>query len=102
MGKIPVNYRKPAVVDTRTYKDYRGEYEWRPLDLVETMSVKHGKLRTQTGQDAAEETLPMGGDAFFLNGELGTNTSVRDAQGRVTGYTYRDADGQEVHVKKIR
>jgi hypothetical protein len=101
-GKIPVNYRKPAVVDARSYKDYVGEYEWRPLDRVETMSVKDGKLWTQTGKDAAEEMLPMGVDAFFLKGELGTNTFIRDAQGRVTGYTYRDADGQEVHVKKVR
>jgi hypothetical protein len=64
--------------------------------------VKDGRLWTQTGKDAAEEMLPMGGEAFFLKGELGTNTFVRDALGRVTGYTYRDADGQEVHVKKIR
>lgn len=101
-GKIPVNYRKPAVAGARSYKDYAGEYEWRPLDRVETMSVKDSKLWTQTGKDAAEEMLPMGVDAFFLKGELGTNTFIRDAQGRVTGYTYRDADGQEVHVKKVR
>jgi hypothetical protein len=101
-GKIPVNYRKPVAVDARNYKDYAGQYEWRPLDDLETISVKDGRLWTQTGKDAAEEMLPMGGEAFFLKGELGTNTFVRDALGRVTGYTYRDADGQEVHVKKIR
>lgn len=101
-GKIPVNYRKPAAVDARNYKDYAGQYEWRPLDDLETITVKDGRLWTQTGKDAAEEMLPMGGEAFFLKSELGTNTFVRDAQGRVTGYTYHDADGQEVHVKKIR
>jgi ketosteroid isomerase-like protein len=101
-GKIPVNYRKPAAVDTHNYKDYAGQYEWRPVDDLETISVKDGKLWTQTGKDAAEEMLPTGGEAFFLKGELGTNTFIRDAQGRVTGYTYRDADGQEVHVRKIR
>ena len=101
-GKIPVNYRKPAAVDGGNYKDYAGEYEWRPRDEVEMISVKDGRLWTRTGKDAAEEMLPMGGDAFFLKSELGTNTFVRDAQGRVTGYTYLDADGQEVHVKKTR
>ena len=29
-------------------------------------------------------------------------TFVRDAQGRVTGYTYHRWDGQEIHAKKIK
>jgi len=101
-AKIPTNFRKPITVHTSTYKDYVGEYEWRPLDDVETISLKDGKLWTQSGNDAPEEFLPLGTDTFFLKGELGTNKFIRDAQGHVTGYTYQDADGQEIHVKKIR
>jgi Domain of unknown function (DUF4440) len=100
-AKIPTNFRKPVAVDTSIYKDYVGQYEWRPLDNVETISVKDGKLWTQSGKDV-EEYLPLGADLFFLKTELGIDKFTRDAQGHVTGYTYQDADGQEIHVKKIR
>ena len=42
------------------------------------------------------------GIPFFLKSELGSDKFTRDAQGHVTGYTYQDADGQEIHVQKIR
>lgn len=100
-GKIPVNFRKPVAVDTGVYQDYVGQYEWRPGDDVETISLKDGRLWTQSGKDVGE-FLPLGNDTFFLKTELGTNRFIRDAQGRVNGYTYQDADGQEIHIKKIR
>jgi ketosteroid isomerase-like protein len=98
---LPINLRKPVAVDTSIYKDYVGQYEWRPLDDVETVSVKDGKLWTQSGTDV-EEYFPLGADAFFIKPELGVATFSRDAQGRVTGYTYRKEDGQEIHVKKLK
>lgn len=101
-GKIPTNFRKPVAIDTSIYKDYVGQYEWRPLDDVETISLKDGRLWTQSSKHHPEEFLPAGNDTFFLKTELGTNKFIRDEQGLVTGYTYQDADGQEVHVKKIR
>ena len=100
-GKIPTNFRKPVAVDTSIYQDYVGQYEWRPLDDVETISVKDGRLWTQSGKDV-EEYLPLGNDSFFLRNELGIDKFTRDALGRVTGNTYQDADGQEVHIKKIK
>jgi ketosteroid isomerase-like protein len=101
-GKIPTNFRKPVAVDTSIYKDYVGQYEWRPLDDVQTISVKDGRLWTQSGNEAPEELLPLGTDSFFLRSDLGINKFTRDAQGHVTGNTYQDADGQEIHVKKIK
>lgn len=41
-GLLPINFHKPVAVDTSTYKDYAGQYQWRPLDDVETISVKDG------------------------------------------------------------
>jgi len=101
-GKIPTNFRKPVGVDVSVYKDYVGQYEWRPLDTVETISVKDGRLWTQSGNETPEELLPLGNDSFFLRSELGINRFRRNAQGYVTGYTYQDADGQEIRVKKIK
>jgi ketosteroid isomerase-like protein len=100
-GKIPINYRKPVAIDTSIYQDYVGQYEWRPGDDLETISVKNGRLWTQSGKDV-EEYLALGADSFFLKSELGIDKFTRDAQGHVTGYRYQDADGQEIHVKKIR
>jgi ketosteroid isomerase-like protein len=99
---LPVNFRKPVAVDTSVYKDYVGHYEPRPGDKGDTVFVKDGKLWSLTGKDA-DECLPAGGETFFFKeGDLGTVTFSRDAQGHVTGYTYHRVDGQEVHAKKIK
>jgi ketosteroid isomerase-like protein len=99
-GNLPVNFRKPVSTDTSVYKDYVGQYEWRPL-VVETISVKDGKLWSHFGQDE-DEYLPLGSETFFVKSDLGSATFVRDAQGHITGYTYHRVDGQEIHVKKIK
>jgi len=100
-GNLPVNFHKPVAVDTSAYKDYVGQYEWRPGDDVETVSLKDGKLWTKQGEDV-DEYLPLGAETFFIKSDLGTFAFSRDAQGRVTGYTYHRVDGQEIHVKKIK
>jgi hypothetical protein len=96
-----VNFHKPVAADASVYKDYVGQYQWRPLDDVETISVKHGKLWSQFPKDE-DEYLPLGSETFFFRDALGSVTFVRDAQGHVTGYTYHRWDGQEIHVKKIK
>ena len=101
-GNLPVNFHKRVAVDTSVYKEYVGQYEWRPLDQAETVSVKNGKLWTDFGEDMDEEYVPLGSETFFVKNDLGSVTFVRDAQGHVTGYTYHRWDGQEIHAKKIR
>jgi ketosteroid isomerase-like protein len=101
-GNMPVNFHRPVAVDTSVYKDYVGEYEWRPLDQAETVSVKDGKLWTDFGENMDEEYFPLGSETFFVKNDLGSVTFVRDAQGHVTGYNYHRWDGQEIHAKKIK
>lgn len=98
---LPVNFRKPVAVDTSVYKDYVGQYEWRPGDDVETVFVKDGKLWSKLGGDE-DEALPLGSETFFFKDDLGSVTFSRDAQGHVIGYTYHRDDGQEIHVKKSK
>jgi hypothetical protein len=101
VNNIPVNFRKPVDVDNRAYKDYVGQYQWR-LGTTDVVSVKDGKLWSRIDKDV-DEYLPASGDTFFIKeGDLGSVTFSRDAQGRVTGYTYRRADGQEIHAKKVK
>jgi hypothetical protein len=99
-GNLPVNFRKPVSTDTSVYKDYVGQYESRP-GSSDTVTVKDGKLWSQVGGDE-EEYLPLGSETFFVKDDLGSVTFSRDAQGRVTGYTYHRADGQELRDKKIK
>lgn len=100
-GMLPVNFRKPVAVDTGVYKDYAGQYEWRPGDDLDVVSVKDGKLWSRFGKDE-DEYLPLGAETFFVKTDLGSVQFVRDAQSHVTGYTYHRADGQEIHVKKVK
>jgi ketosteroid isomerase-like protein len=100
-GDLPINHRKPAVVEGRSYTEYLGEYKSRPEDDVETVFVKDGKLWARMGTDQGE-WLPAGGDIFFFKDDLGSSTFSRDDKGRVTGYTYRRSDGQEIYNTKIK
>jgi len=100
-GNLPVNFHKPVAVDASVYKDFVGEYESRPGDDLDVVSVKDGKLWSRVGKDE-DEYLPLGSDTFFVKSDLGSVTFSRDTQGHVTGYTYHRVDGQEIHVKKIR
>lgn len=100
-GNLPVNFRKPVAVDTNVYRDYVGQYEWRPRGDVDIVSVKDGKLWSQFGTDEGEY-LPLSSDTFFVKDDLGSVTFVRDPQGHVIGYTCHRDDGQDIHVKKIK
>jgi Domain of unknown function (DUF4440)/Domain of unknown function (DUF3471) len=106
-SNLPVNFRKPVAVDTRIYQDYVGQYEWRPGDDLETVSLKQGKLWSRIGNDSQigseeDQYLPLAADTFFVKSDLGTAVFSRDPQGHVTGYTYHRADGQEIRVRKIK
>jgi hypothetical protein len=70
------------------------------VEPPEIVSVKDGKLWSHFGNED-DEYLPLGPETFFVKSDLGSATFVRDAQRRVTGYTYHRWDGQEIHVKKI-
>ena len=102
-GALPINFRKPVTTDAARFKDYVGRYEWRPDGPIDDVSLRDGKLFSRlVGETADHEYKPLGSDAFFLSDDLGTVSFVRDETRRVIGYTYRRADGQEIHVKKTR
>ena len=63
-GLLPVNFRKPVAVDTNADKDYVGQYQWRPLDEVETVSLKDGKLWSNLGGDE-DQAFPLGSETMI-------------------------------------
>jgi ketosteroid isomerase-like protein len=102
---IPVNFRKPATVDSSHFKDYVGRYEWRQGDVIDTVTEKDGRLWSRFGEDSKEldEYLPAGDETFFVReGDLGTVAFVRDADRQVIGYTSHRVDGQDIFVRKLR
>jgi hypothetical protein len=100
-GNVPVSFRKPVAVDTHVYEDYVGQFEWRPRDPVDSVSVHAGRLWSHLG-GSTSEYLPLGHDTFFFKDDLGIVEFSRDAQSHVIGYTYHRGDGQDIHVKKIK
>jgi hypothetical protein len=98
---LPVNHRKPVSTEGRSFQEYAGEYRARPKDDIETISIKDGRLWSQTGKDG-DWCEYAGGETFFYKTDVGQFTFSRDAQGRVNGYTYRRADGQEIYLQKIK
>jgi len=84
------------------FKDYAGQYEWRPGGPVDRVSVRDGKLWSRLSEEQEDhEYLPLGNDTFFLRDDLGSVTFLRNAYDRVTGYIYQRVDGQEIRVRKI-
>jgi hypothetical protein len=98
-GNLPVSFRKPVSVEMSGYKDYVGEFEWRP-GSVDVVSLQDGKLWSQMG-GSNSELLPLSSDRFFFRDDLGTIEFSRDAPGHVFGYIYHRVDGQEIRAKKI-
>ncbi len=100
----PVNFRKPVAVDRSSFKDYVGRYEWRPGDIIDTVTEKDGRLWSRFGDDSTDldEYFPSGDETFFIReGDLGTVTFLRNAAREVIGYTSHRTDGQDIFVRKI-
>jgi Domain of unknown function (DUF4440)/Domain of unknown function (DUF3471) len=98
---LPINHRKPVSTDRRSFQEYVGQYKARPKDDVETISMKDGRLWSQTGENG-DWCEYAGDETFFYKSDVGQFTFSRDAQGRVKGYTYRRSDGQEIYSQKIK
>lgn len=100
----PVNFRKPAAVDHSLFKDYVGRYEWRPGDVIDTVTEKDGRLWSRFGDESTDidEYFPAGEETFFIReGDLGTVTFLRNTAREVIGYTSHRTDGQDIVVRKI-
>lgn len=96
---LPVNHRRPAAIDAVQLADYAGVYDFAP-GQPDTYVVKNGRLMN-VWQGSEQELLPLGGDAFFTRDSLGEIRFVRDPRGRVTGYVWRLADGQEIPAQRL-
>jgi len=96
----PINHRVPVKVDPKTFKDYVGQYTYRPGFTV-IYTVEDERLIDEFKGEKSE-LFPLGNDAFFERNDIGWTSFVRDQRGRVTGYIYHFPDGQEAAGKRIK
>jgi ketosteroid isomerase-like protein len=99
-SQLPINHRVAIKADPSTFKDYVGRYTFRP-GFPATYTVEGDHLIDEWKGEKTE-ALPMAKDTFFEREDLGWTTFIRDKQGRVTGYVYHYADGQQATGKKIK
>jgi ketosteroid isomerase-like protein len=99
-SQVLINHRVPVKIDSRTLNDYEGQYTFRP-GFPATYTVEGDHLIDEFKGEKTE-AFPMAEDTFFEREDLGWTTFVRDKQGRVTGYVYHYADGQQATGKKIK
>jgi ketosteroid isomerase-like protein len=99
-SQLPINHRVPAKIGPETLKDYEGRYTFRP-GFPATYAVEDDHLIDEWKGEKTE-ALPMAKDTFFEREDLGWTTFVRDKQGRVTGFVYHYADGQQATGRKIK
>jgi ketosteroid isomerase-like protein len=99
-SQVLVNHRVPVKIDPKTLQDYIGQYTWR-AGFPATYMVEDGRLIDEFKGEKTE-AFPMAKDTFFEREDLGWTTFVRDKQGRVTGYVYHYADGQQATGTKIK
>ena len=97
---IPISHLTPAATDATTYGDYVGDYEI-ATDNVDHVTLDGEKLMGEVANGKAE-FLALGPDRFFFRDDTGQVTFVRDAAGKVTGYSYQRCDGQQIAARKIR
>jgi len=90
----------PAAADPAAYDDYVGRYRLLP-GYVYTVSRDGDALtlRPPTGEPAA--LLPETGTSFVLKGTVRRIIFVRDADGRVTRMTIREAPGVEYDAVRV-
>ena len=94
-------YEDPALgkSDTRNYAEYAGTYEL-ASGIIQTVSVRDGKLYAQRGDRAENELLPESSEVFFLKGVEGRRLFRRNDGSKVDAMIDR-RNNEDVVWKKI-
>lgn len=95
-----------ASVDPQIYDGYAGEYEYAP-DFIAKVTRVGNRLIHELPGAGQDELLPENENTFFIKGEAAAGGSsrtifVRDGNGRVTHYIYREHGATDRIVKKIK
>jgi len=97
--EIPNANRVAVAINPDTLKDYVGEYEVRPGQIVK-ITRQGGRLFEQGPDDPIPvEDLPLSSNAFFQREQPGVLIFTRSADGKVDSYVLWIFDGTVVGKK---
>jgi hypothetical protein len=98
----PVNYVKPVAEKNLTnYKDFAGLYKWKN-GLVDTVSVKNGKLYDALTGEKENINFPINDSVFMTKEECLKVIFNKGALGKVDSYSLIYPDGQRFHAIKMK
>lgn len=97
---------KTARIDPSLLDAYVGEYAWAPT-LISKIERQGGRLLERFGSSEPGELLPESDTTFFVPGDTAGGDStrvifVKDDNGRVTHYLYRELGATDRIVKKVK
>lgn len=101
-GQMFRYYEDPTLgkSDTRKNAEYAGSYEL-ASGIIQTVSVRDGKLYAQRGDRAEHELLPESSEVFFLKGVEGRRLFRRNDSGKIDAMIDR-RNNEDVVWKRIK
>jgi Domain of unknown function (DUF4440) len=101
-GQMFRYYEDPALgkADTKKYPEYAGVYEL-ATGIIQTVSIRDGKLYAQRGDKPENELLPESVEIFFLKGVEGRRLFHRNDGGKVDAMIDR-RNNEDVVWKKTK
>ena len=83
------------------YNDYIGIYQWKS-NMADTFFVKDGKLYDAMTDSPPTLTFPVSDSEYMSKSDFGKVIFGRDANGKVSHYTYVLTNGQRMRVPKVK
>ena len=98
---LAINYTKPQVIHPENFKGYEGQYSV-GAPWTDTVTVTDGKVLSAITGSAKDELIPVNDSTFIGEGYVGKAIFGRNAEGKVTHYTFEWPDGQRIRFAKIK
>jgi hypothetical protein len=95
---LQINYTRP-IASPKNLEQYTGAFQWAP-GMVEHIALR-GRVLYSSLNGPPDALFFIGPDETMQADDLGAGTFYRDANGGVTGYIYKDCDGQTIRIPKI-
>ncbi len=98
---LAINYTKPQAIHPENFNGYEGRYS-AGAPWTDTVTVTDGKVFSAITGSARDELIPINDSTFIGEGYVGKAIFSRNAEGKVTHYTFEWPDGQRIRFAKMK